>query len=235
MNELLLTGLAIDVAGAGLLAAGLGFGPRDRVQAPPSVCGYAGADIAHAKETARVVAGLALLAFGLLVLGVAASGVDGDGGGWLVGLLAIPIALVAMSRDRIRREKRIFLARAEQKGREAGFEQGFERVVLDFDQALAPTGRGHAGNESPDAWLAWLYGQGFADDVREAARSGAGGSGTCVAAPMSRPRSRFGSTSAPGPDYRAARSSAGGVPAPARSADHFRSSTSTPLARPRPR
>ena len=222
MNELLLTGLAIDVAGAGLLAAGLGFGPRDRVQAAP-VCGYAGADIAHAKETARVVAGLALLAFGLFVLGMAASGVDGDGGGWLVGLLAIPIALVAISRDRIRREKRIFLARAEQKGRDDGFEQGFERVVLDFDQALAPTGRGHAGNESPEAWLTWLYGQGFADEVQEAVRSGAGGSGTtCVAAPMSRPRSRLGSTSAPGPDYRAAGSSAGGVPAPARSADHAR-------------
>ncbi len=115
--------------------------------------------------------------FGLLVLGLAASGVDGDGGGWLVGLLAIPIALVAMRRDRIRREKRIFLARAEQKGRDDGFEQGFERVVLDFDQALAPTGRGHAGNESPEAWLTWLYGQGFADEVQEAVRSGAGGSG----------------------------------------------------------
>jgi hypothetical protein len=218
MNELLLTGLAIDVAGAGLLAAGLGFVPRGRVQMPPSVSGYARADIAHAKEAARVLAGLALLALGLLALGLAASGVEGDGRGWLVGLLAVPIALLAMRWDRSRREQRIFLARAEQRGRDHGFEEGFERVVLDFEQALAPTGRGHAGNESPEAWLTWLYGQGFADEVQRAVRSGAGGSGTCVAAPMSRPRSR--SPSAPGPDRRATRSPGGVVPAAARGRDY---------------
>ena len=169
MNDLDVTGLGLDVAGAMLLAWGIAFGSAERYTSTAGTWYTPAIDLAHAAEGTRAIVGVALLVVGFSFQALDALGVGGDSGWWFTGLVLIPVAFPAMRQVRIKQEKRIMLARLRNRARSRGKTDVFAQVLQEWSDAHHARGK-HLRSDDQEAedHVASIYGESFRTRLRGA-------------------------------------------------------------------